>query len=95
MVTEIPSYEGPVCALPLVHQDQIVMGHGSGGRMTQELIKKVFQPYFSNPALNANNDFAEILTKDGKKLAISTDAHIVSPLFFPGVTSDDSQFVEL
>lgn len=84
MVTEIPSYEGPVCALPLVHQDQIVMGHGSGGRMTQELIKKVFQPYFSNPALNANNDFAEILTKDGKKLAISTDAHIVSPLFFPG-----------
>ena len=84
MAIEIPSFEGPLCALPLAHQDQIVMGHGSGGRMTQELIKKVFQPYFSNPALNANNDFAEILTTGGKKLAVSTDAHIVTPLFFPG-----------
>ncbi len=84
MVIEIPSFEGPICAVPLSHQDQIVMGHGSGGRMTQELIKKVFQPYFSNSALNANNDFAEILSTSGKKLAISTDAHIVSPLFFPG-----------
>lgn len=84
MVIELPLFEGPVCALPLPHNDQIVMGHGSGGRMTHELIKKVFQPIFSNPALNANNDFAEILNVGCKKLAISTDAHIVSPLFFPG-----------
>jgi hydrogenase expression/formation protein HypE len=84
MTNEIPSFEGPVCALPLAHQDQIVIGHGSGGRMTHDLIRKVFQPFFSNPALNANNDFAEILTVGGNKLAISTDAHIVSPLFFPG-----------
>lgn len=84
MAVEIPSFEGPVCAVPLTHQNQIVMGHGSGGRMTQELIRKVFQPYFSNPALNANNDFAEIPTAGGKKIVVSTDAHIVSPLFFPG-----------
>jgi hydrogenase expression/formation protein HypE len=84
MAVEIPSFEGPICAVPLAHQDQIVMGHGSGGRMTQQLIRRVFKPYFSNPALNANNDFAEILAAGGNKIAISTDAHIVSPLFFPG-----------
>jgi hydrogenase expression/formation protein HypE len=84
MAVEIPSFEGPVCALPLTHHNQIVMGHGSGGRMTQELIKQVFKPHFSNPVLDANNDFAEILDTKGRKLAISTDAHIVSPLFFPG-----------
>jgi hydrogenase expression/formation protein HypE len=48
------------------------------------LIRKVFQPYFSNPSLNANNDFALLESNSSARLAISTDAHIVSPLFFPG-----------
>jgi hydrogenase expression/formation protein HypE len=59
------------------------MGHGSGGRMTQELIQRVFLPRFSNPALLAGNDFA-ILQAKGGQLVISTDSHIVNPLFFPG-----------
>ena len=78
------SIEGAVCPVPLPHNDQIVMGHGSGGRMTQDLIHKVFQPYFSNPALDANNDFAIVGGNFTKRIAISTDAHIVSPIFFPG-----------
>lgn len=80
--------EGPVCPVPLRHQTHIVMGHGSGGRMTQELIAKVFVPYFSNPALLEGNDFASLLLpeeiKQGGHLAVSTDSHIVAPLFFPG-----------
>jgi len=59
------------------------MGHGSGGRMTRDLIRQVFWPLFSNPALDASNDFAELPSQDGK-MVISTDNHIVSPLFFPG-----------
>ncbi len=78
------SMEGAVCPLPLKHYDRIVMGHGSGGRMTQELIQQCFLPYLSNPALAAGNDFASLLTDHQGSLTVSTDAHIVSPLIFPG-----------
>ena len=78
--------QGPVCPLPLHHHSQIVMGHGSGGRMTQELIQEIFVPYFSNPALLAGNDFASLcIPASGfQQISISTDSHIVSPLIFPG-----------
>ncbi len=78
--------QGPVCPLPLHHHSQIVMGHGSGGRMTQELIQEIFVPYFSNPALLAGNDFASlsIPTTGSHQISISTDSHIVFPLIFPG-----------
>jgi hydrogenase expression/formation protein HypE len=84
--TDLPVMNGPVCPLPLPHQTHIVMGHGSGGRMTQELIGQVFQPFFANPALLEGNDFARILLteKHDGRLAVSTDSHIVAPLFFPG-----------
>jgi hydrogenase expression/formation protein HypE len=81
---DFPEMQGPVCPVPIRTFDTIVMGHGSGGLMTRELIARVFQPHFSNPALLANNDFAAIFTDPRKRLVISTDAHIVSPLFFPG-----------
>ncbi len=83
----LPPMESPVCPLPLGHHDTIVMGHGSGGLMTKNLIEKVFMPAFSNPALNAGNDFAILnhqTTSNNKRLVVSTDCHIVSPLFFPG-----------
>jgi hydrogenase expression/formation protein HypE len=84
----IPSMEGPVCPVPLHHQDQIVIGHGSGGRMTQDLIRKVFMPRLSSLPLEVGNDSARITLPNGAELqghlSISTDAHIVTPLFFPG-----------
>jgi len=79
-----PPMQGPLCPLPINDHQTIVMGHGSGGLMTRELITRVFQPHFSNPSLLADNDFAIIPTEPGARLVISTDAHIVSPLFFPG-----------
>lgn len=83
-----PNMESPVCPLPLKHNESIVMGHGSGGRMTRELIERVFHPSFTNPPLDAGNDFAHLSLPDQAglqgRLAVSTDAHIVSPLFFPG-----------
>ncbi len=82
------SIEGAVCPMPLSHKDQIVMGHGSGGRMTQELIQRIFMPHLSSTALQQGNDFGEVTlpAQAGLKgrLALSTDSHIVSPLFFPG-----------
>ena len=80
--------DGAICAVPLVHKEQIVIGHGSGGRMTADLIRRSFLPRFSNPALLAGNDAAlidlpELAGLQGR-LSLSTDSHIVSPLFFPG-----------
>jgi len=88
MIDKLPTFEGPVCPVPLRHDDQIVMGHGSGGRMTQDLIRRVFTPAFSNSILAQSNDSATVTfpAEAGFKgqLAVSTDSHIVSPLFFAG-----------
>lgn len=84
-MTEIkPPVEGPVCPLPRQHHDNIVLGHGSGGKMMADLIQGVFQPPLQNPALDAGNDAGVVQLPDGNRIAVSTDAHVVSPLFFPG-----------
>jgi len=78
-----PSMQVPLCPLPLRHDDTIMMGHGSGGRMTQDLIRRVFSDRFQNDALAEGNDFARLIPQNGR-VSVSTDAHLVSPLFFPG-----------
>lgn len=78
------AFEGPACPLPLRHDEQIVLGHGSGGKMSADLIAGTFLPPFDNEALRAGNDAGVVLTAGGERLAISTDSHVVWPLFFPG-----------
>ena len=75
---------GSVCPLPLAHHEQIVMGHGSGGKMSQDLIARTFLPPFDNPALRAGDDAGVVQVNTYTQLAISTDSHVVWPLFFPG-----------
>lgn len=86
--TLIPTFEGPVCPVPLRHEEQIVIGHGSGGRMTHDLIQRVFLPRLSSQALLAGNDFGQVGLPENSHLSgylvVSTDSHIVKPLFFPG-----------
>lgn len=82
--SSITQMQSPVCPLPIKKYDHIVMGHGSGGIMTQDLIRQYFMPHFSNPSLLEGNDFAKIESRQGGRIVVSTDAHIVSPLFFPG-----------
>jgi hydrogenase expression/formation protein HypE len=84
MSNDLPSLEGAVCPVPERHQDKIVIGHGSGGKMMADLIKNTFYPPFSNPTLLAGNDSGVVKLTDDLSLAVSTDAHVVSPLFFPG-----------
>jgi hydrogenase expression/formation protein HypE len=76
--------EGAVCAPPLTHNEQIVMGHGAGGRMSHQLIQKAFLSAFDNAALRAGDDAARLESALHSNLAISTDSHVVFPLFFPG-----------
>ena len=75
------------CPLPLNHKGQIVLGHGSGGIMTKNLIETIFYRYFDNEYLRKGNDFADISTEISNsedKWIVSTDGHIVKPIFFPG-----------
>jgi hydrogenase expression/formation protein HypE len=83
-MSETVNIEGAVCAPPLPHGEQIVMGHGAGGRMSHQLIQKAFVSAFQNPALQAGDDAAMLQPVPGMQLSISTDAHVVMPLFFPG-----------
>lgn len=89
MTNKLSDVEGLTCPLPLPHNQTIVMGHGSGGRMSYELISKVFLPPLENPILRAGDDagiisIANNPAKPGNRIAISTDSHVVMPLFFPG-----------
>jgi len=79
-----PDFSSTTCARPLAHMDQIVLGHGSGGRLTHDLIRQVFLAAFDNPALAQGDDAALVDLPEGGRLAVTTDGHIVSPLFFPG-----------
>ena len=72
------------CPTPLVHRDQIVLGHGSGGRLTHDLVRRLFLSAFDNPALAQGDDSACLNLPTEGRLAVTTDGHIVSPLFFPG-----------
>jgi hydrogenase expression/formation protein HypE len=93
MTTIQPLMDGAACPLPLPHQEMIVLGHGSGGKMMHDLIVKNFLPHFDNPVLSSGDDAglvnivsSTIVEKNTSmvRLAISTDSHVVWPLFFQG-----------
>ncbi len=64
-------------------QEQILLGHGSGGRLSHDLLKNIILPAFSNPALDELHDGARVLA-GGASLAFATDSYVVKPRFFPG-----------
>jgi hydrogenase expression/formation protein HypE len=72
-----------VCPSPLTSSDRVLLGHGSGGRLSAELVRQVFLPAFQNPALSRLDDQA-IVNVEGIRLAFTTDSYVVKPLFFPG-----------
>lgn len=77
--------QGPVCPLPHQHTDNVVIGHGSGGQMTRDLIRHIFQSRIGNAFLAEGNDAARLtLANFEGQIAVSTDSHVVSPLFYPG-----------
>ena len=71
------------CPAPILDHKAIVLGHGSGGKLTHQLIQKMILPSFSNPTLEAQHDGA-VLSIGGARIAFSTDSYIVNPIFFPG-----------
>src|SRR6202167_4509661 len=71
------------CPLPIFDHQQIVLGHGSGGKLTADLIDHIFLPAFNNPTLDKLDDQA-VITIGSSRLAFTTDSFVVTPIFFPG-----------
>lgn len=68
----------------VVARDVVVSGHGSGGRMTTELLERIVLPGLGDVELDALDDAALLALPSGDRLAFTTDSYVVSPLFFPG-----------
>ncbi len=71
------------CPAPLPARDTVLLGHGSGGKLSAELVRDIFLPAFQNPALARLDDQA-VININGFRIAITTDSFVVKPLFFPG-----------
>ncbi len=71
------------CPVPIVDHSQVLLAHGGGGRLMNDLIEKVFLDAFRNPLLEARHDGA-VMEIAGTRLAFTTDSYVVHPLFFPG-----------
>ena len=76
--------ENWVCPAPLPQGQRILLGHGGGGRLSAELVERIFAPAFRNPLLDALGDAAVVASPGSARLAFSTDSYVVHPLFFPG-----------
>lgn len=71
------------CPVPFSETDRILLGHGSGGRLTHQLISGIFFRWFDNPLLGQDHDGCIFPVEKGR-IACSTDSFVVSPIFFPG-----------
>ncbi len=71
------------CPVPADRYPNIVMAHGGGGKLSHQLIEKMFIPAFGNPALESRHDGAS-LEMPSSRIAFTTDSYVVQPLFFPG-----------
>ncbi len=88
MADDRPNFEGYSCPLPIARYPRVMLAHGGGGKLTQELIEQLFVPEFRNPDLEQLHDGA-MLTIGKERLAFSTDSYVVHPLFFPGGSIGD------
>jgi len=67
----------------MIHNDKVLLGHGSGGKLSHDLISNIFMKYFNNSYLDKQTDSA-ILEINDCHLSFTTDSFVVDPVFFPG-----------
>ena len=74
---------GVSCPVSRATDDQVVLGHGSGGKLSAALFRDRFLPYFHNDTLAELAD-AAVVGMDAASVALSTDSFVVNPIEFPG-----------
>ena len=72
-----------IIGIKIMKNNKILLGHGSGGKLTHELLDHIFIKYFNNSFLNKKNDSA-ILKLNESEIAFTTDSYVINPIFFPG-----------
>ena len=83
MPEQVKTLSGFACPLPLASGERVLLGHGSGGKLSADLLQKIFLPAFENPILSRMDDQA-IFSVNGSRFAFTTDSFVVKPLVFPG-----------
>jgi len=66
-----------------LNSDLILLGHGSGGKLSHQLLDDLIIPQLSGLPASGQND-AALLAVGGARLAFTTDSYVVDPIFFPG-----------
>jgi hydrogenase expression/formation protein HypE len=74
---------GFFCPIPIEQYPRVLLAHGGGGKLTNQLIENLFIPAFGNAMLDSRHDGA-VLEMPSRRLAFTTDSYVVHPLFFPG-----------
>lgn len=73
------------CPIPSENGERILLGHGSGGKLTSRLIQSIFRKYLNSAELAQGNDAAVTAFPPGfSRIAVTTDSHVVKPLFYHG-----------
>jgi hydrogenase expression/formation protein HypE len=71
------------CPIPISDYPQVLLAHGAGGKLTHQLIQRMFSSQFANPLLEALHDGAAFTVGDSR-LAFTTDSYVINPIVFPG-----------
>ena len=71
------------CPLPITDYKHVLLAHGGGGKLSHQLIQKIFASQFHNDLLEPLHDGA-IFSLGGTRVAFSTDSYVINPIFFPG-----------
>ena len=74
------------CPMPFAQYDRVLLGHGSGGRLSADLVHRLFLPAFQNEVLSRLEDQAvcSLAPHSNTRIAFTTDSFVVRPIFFPG-----------
>jgi hydrogenase expression/formation protein HypE len=82
----IPAEAFGSCPLPVSQYDRVLLGHGSGGRLSADLVRRLFLPAFHNEVLARLDDQAvcSLAPHAAGRIAFTTDSYVVRPIFFPG-----------
>ena len=84
------SFDNMTCPMPHTDYERVLLGHGSGGKMSADLIGRLFVPGLGGNTLAAMEDQATVGLNGhadgggGARIAITTDSFVVQPIFFPG-----------
>lgn len=85
-MADAPDFDQLSCPVPMMSYEHVLLGHGSGGKLSAELIERLFLREFRDETLERLEDQATLQLDDsaGARIAFTTDSYVVRPLFFPG-----------